>query len=110
MILPESSNQGERRALSPPRQSRKLRAHMTEPGTGGELRNSVYRRTTRSRRRMTAARQLAYRMLVPLGVGLIRFWWSLCRVRRIEGAEHLAAALAQAPSLGPCYWHQHQRE
>lgn len=81
---------------------------MTEPGTGGELRNSVYRRTTRSRRRMTAARQLAYRMLVPLGVGLIRFWWSLCRVRRIEGAEHLAAALAKAPSLVPCYWHQHQ--
>ena len=26
----------------------------------------------------------------------------------IEGAEHLDAALAKAPSLVPCYWHQHQ--
>ena len=27
---------------------------------------------------------------------------------RIAGEEHLAAALARAPSLVPCYWHQHQ--
>ncbi len=27
---------------------------------------------------------------------------------RVEGEEHLAAALARAPSLVPCYWHQHQ--
>jgi lysophospholipid acyltransferase (LPLAT)-like uncharacterized protein len=81
---------------------------MTDPGTGGELRNSVYRKTTRSGRRMTAARERGYRILVPIGVGLIRFWWSLCRVVRVEGAEHLEAALAKAPSLVPCYWHQHQ--
>jgi lysophospholipid acyltransferase (LPLAT)-like uncharacterized protein len=29
-------------------------------------------------------------------------------VVRIEGEEHLAASLARAPSLIPCYWHQHQ--
>ncbi len=27
---------------------------------------------------------------------------------RVEGQEHLDAALAKAPSLVPCYWHQHQ--
>src|SRR6185295_4048280 len=30
------------------------------------------------------------------------------RVVRVEGVEHLDAALAKAPSLIPCYWHQHQ--
>jgi lysophospholipid acyltransferase (LPLAT)-like uncharacterized protein len=44
----------------------------------------------------------------PLGAALIRAWWRSCRVVHIEGEEHLAAALARAPSLIPCYWHQHQ--
>src|SRR5687767_4191755 len=95
--------------LSPRQRSRKLRPHMTEPGTGGGLRNTVYRKSTRSARRMTASRRLIYRIfIVPLGVGLIRFWWRLGRVVRVEGMEHLEAALAQAPSFVPCYWHQHQ--
>ncbi|MDE2447728.1 MAG: lysophospholipid acyltransferase family protein, partial [Gammaproteobacteria bacterium] len=45
---------------------------------------------------------------VPLAIGLIRTWWRLCRVVHVEGLEHLEAALAKAPSLVPCYWHQHQ--
>ena len=45
---------------------------------------------------------------VPLGIGIIKSWWLMCRVVRIEGAEHLDAALAKAKSLVPCYWHQHQ--
>ena len=57
---------------------------------------------------MTRARRALYAVTVPLGVGVIRLWWRLCRVVRVEGAEHLAAALARAPSLVPCYWHQHQ--
>jgi lysophospholipid acyltransferase (LPLAT)-like uncharacterized protein len=32
----------------------------------------------------------------------------MCRVVRVEGEEHLAAALAKGSSLIPCYWHQHQ--
>lgn len=79
---------------------------MTDPGTG--LRNSLYRPITRSRRRMTPVRRLAYRILVFIGYRLVRFGWSLCRVVRVEGREHLDAALARAPSLIPCYWHQHQ--
>ena len=74
----------------------------------GRLRNTLYRTTTRSGRRMTRARRLLYAIAVPLAVGLIRAWWRMCRVQRIEGRDHLEAALARAPSLIPCYWHQHQ--
>jgi len=56
---------------------------------GGRLRNTLYRTTTRSSRRMTPARRLLYAIAVPLAVGLIRMWWRLCRVVRIEGLEHL---------------------
>jgi lysophospholipid acyltransferase (LPLAT)-like uncharacterized protein len=81
---------------------------MTESGPGGGLRNSLYRRITRSGRRMTLWRRMLYAVAVPLGVGIIRFSWLTCRVVRVEGAEHLEAALAKVPSLIPCYWHQHQ--
>jgi lysophospholipid acyltransferase (LPLAT)-like uncharacterized protein len=81
---------------------------MTDPGPGGGLRNSIYRRVTRSGRRMTAGRRFVYSLIVPLGLGLIRLWWLSCRVVRVEGQEHLDAALAKAPSLVPCCWHQHQ--
>ncbi len=83
---------------------------MTETGGDGDggLRNTIYRSVTRSGRRMTAARRLLYRIAVPLGIGIIRLWWRTCRVVRVEGAENLERALAKAPSLVPCYWHQHQ--
>ncbi|MBV8144085.1 MAG: lysophospholipid acyltransferase family protein [Gammaproteobacteria bacterium] len=78
------------------------------PDDQGRLRNTIYRTTTRSGRRMTPARRALYAIAVPLAVGLIHLWWRLCRVVRIEGIEHLDGALARAPSLIPCYWHQHQ--
>ena len=82
---------------------------MTEPGAGGGgLRNSIYRRVTRSQRRMTGGRRFLYSLAVPVGLGIIRLWWSTCRVVKVEGQAHLDAALAKAPSLVPCYWHQHQ--
>jgi len=81
---------------------------MTDTGPGDGLRNTIYRTLTRSGRRMTLARRLLYRIAVPLGLAIIRLWWRTCRVVRIEGEEHLAAALARQPSLIPCYWHQHQ--
>jgi lysophospholipid acyltransferase (LPLAT)-like uncharacterized protein len=81
---------------------------MTDPGPGEELRNTLYKTVTRSGRRMTRARRLLYAIAVPLGLGIIRLWWRTCRIRHIDGDEHLTAALAKAPSLVPCYWHQHQ--
>jgi lysophospholipid acyltransferase (LPLAT)-like uncharacterized protein len=77
-------------------------------GDDGGLRNTLYRTTTRSGRRMTPARRWLYKVAVPLGHTLIRAWWSMSRVTRVEGLAHLDAALARAPSLVPCYWHQHQ--
>jgi hypothetical protein len=77
-------------------------------GDDGNLRNTLYRTATRSSRRMTRARRALYAVAVPLGAALIRGWWRSCRVVRVEGEQHLAAALARAPSLIPCYWHQHQ--
>jgi lysophospholipid acyltransferase (LPLAT)-like uncharacterized protein len=80
---------------------------MSGPDDGG-LRNTIYRNTTRSSRRMTWWRRLLYRLAVPLAFGIIRAWFATCRVVRIEGAAHLDEALARAASLVPCYWHQHQ--
>lgn len=77
-------------------------------GDGGGLRNTLYRTATRSGRRMTRARRALYAVAVPLAAALVRLWWRCCPVVRIEGEEHFAAALARAPSLVPCYWHQHQ--
>jgi lysophospholipid acyltransferase (LPLAT)-like uncharacterized protein len=81
---------------------------MTDTGPGGELRNTVYKTVTRSGRRMTRARRALYAVIVPLGMTIIRLWWLSCRVKRVVGEENLDAALAKAPSLVPCYWHQHQ--
>jgi len=39
---------------------------------------------------------------------VLRFWWGTCRIVRVDGDEHLDAALGRAPSLLPCYWHQHE--
>jgi lysophospholipid acyltransferase (LPLAT)-like uncharacterized protein len=61
-----------------------------------------------SRRRLTPLRRLLYALLAPLAYGLLRAWWSSCRIVLVEGEEHLDAALSQAPSLLPCYWHQHE--
>lgn len=78
-----------------------------ESEPGGSLRNTLYRQETHSRRRMSPGRRLAYRIAVPLLLMLVRVWWRTCRVVAVRGEEHLEAALAQAPSLIPCFWHQH---
>lgn len=81
---------------------------MADTGSDGGLRNTLYRRLTRSGRRMTAARRLLYAMVVPVGLAIIRLWWASCRIVRVEGDEYLKAALDKAPSFVPCFWHQHQ--
>jgi len=81
---------------------------MTDPGPGGRLRKNLYRKETSTGRRMTFGRRLLYWLATPLALGILRFWWFTCRIVRVEGAEHLDAALAKAPSLIPCLWHQHQ--
>jgi hypothetical protein len=79
-----------------------------DPSTTGGLRNTLYKKETRSKRRMTPMRRLAWRMVAAVGVFLIKLFWRTCRVVRVVGDEHTAQALAQTPSLIPVYWHQHQ--
>jgi len=61
-----------------------------------------------STRRLTPLRRLAYAVLAPLLLGVIRLWWASCRVVRVIGGEHLEHALDAHGSLLPCYWHQHE--
>jgi len=61
-----------------------------------------------SRRQLTPVRRLLYALMAPVGLALLRLWWRSCRIVRVQGEEHLSAALAAAPSLLPCYWHQHE--
>lgn len=79
-----------------------------KPTTPGGLRNTLYKKETRSKRRMTPLRRFAWRIVAGLGVLLIKAFWRTCRVVRVIGDEHTAQALAQSPSLIPVYWHQHQ--
>ena len=72
------------------------------------LRNTIYEQQTRSGRRLTAGRLFLYRMIVPLGLTLIRAVWRSSRVVSVTGNEHITGALARAPSFIPVYWHQHQ--
>ena len=75
---------------------------------GGGLRNTIYEQQTRSGRRLTRGRLFLYRLLVPVGLSLVRLVWRWARVIRVIGAEHMTAALQRAPSFIPVYWHQHQ--
>lgn len=75
---------------------------------GGGLRNTIYQQQTSSGRRLTRRRLLLYRMLLPVGLALLRLGWAWCRVERVLGAEHIPEVLRRAPSFIPVYWHQHQ--
>jgi lysophospholipid acyltransferase (LPLAT)-like uncharacterized protein len=75
---------------------------------GGGLRNTIYQQQTRSGRRLTRSRLLMYSILVPVGLSLLRLVWRWSRVIQVIGADHIATALASAPSFIPVYWHQHQ--
>jgi len=81
---------------------------MSDQGPDEGLKNTFYRKTTRSSRTMTPLRRVLYAMAVPLGLGIVKSWVGTCRIVRVSGVENLEAALAKAPSLIPCYWHQHQ--
>jgi hypothetical protein len=79
-----------------------------EDKPGGGLRNTIYEQQTRSGRRLTRGRMFLYKIIVPMGVSLLRLVWNWSRVVRVIGAEHIASALGRAPSFIPVYWHQHQ--
>ena len=76
--------------------------------TTGELRNTLYKKETRSKRRMTPLRRFAWRIVAAVGVFLIKMFWRTCRVVRVVGDEYTGQALQGGSSVIPVYWHQHQ--
>jgi len=81
---------------------------LVEEKPDGGLRNTIYEQQTRSARRLTRGRLFLYKILLPLGLSLVRAVWGWSRVVRVIGAEHIGSALDRAPSFIPVYWHQHQ--
>ena len=73
----------------------------TDPEDAGGLRNTLYKKETRSKRRMTPMRRFAWRIVAAIGVVLIKLFWRSCRVVRVVGDEHMAAALATVAVADP---------
>lgn len=71
-------------------------------------RNTLYRKITRSGRRLTRTRRALYRLGVPIAGAVIRAWWAMTRVVAVRGDGRLAQALARHGTVIPVYWHQHQ--
>jgi lysophospholipid acyltransferase (LPLAT)-like uncharacterized protein len=71
------------------------------------LRNTLYRKVTKGRRRLTRARMLVYRLAVTLAWAAVRALWSTCRVTQVTGLERARQAVRESKSLIPVYWHQH---
>jgi hypothetical protein len=72
-----------------------------------ELRNTLYRKVTKGKRRLTRGRLLMYRVAVAIGYVLGRLLWASCRMQppiRLDGAEQ---AVREHKSIIPAYWHQH---
>ena len=79
----------------------------TEATENDEPRNTLYRKATRGRRRLTRGRMLLYRVAVVVAWYLVRFFWATCRVHRTVGLERAREAVREFRSLIPVYWHQH---
>ena len=72
-----------------------------------ELRNTLYRKVTKGKRKLTPARLLMYRVAVAVGYVLGRLLWASCRMQppiRIDAARQ---AVRENQSIIPAYWHQH---
>ena len=72
-----------------------------------ELRNTLYRKVTKGKRRLTRARMLMYRVAVVVGWGLVCMFWATCRMHRVIGLDAARATILASKSVIPVYWHQH---
>lgn len=63
-------------------------------------------RRTKSKRRLTPARMLMYRLAVLLGAAILEILWRTCRIR-ISGGERLASLIKEHGAVVPVFWHQH---
>jgi len=58
---------------------------LVEEKPGGGLRNTIYEQQTRSGRRLTRGRLFLYKILVPVGVSVLRLVWRWSRVVQVTG-------------------------
>jgi lysophospholipid acyltransferase (LPLAT)-like uncharacterized protein len=83
---------------------------MSEQGKEPEfeqLRNTLYRKVTKGKRRLTRSRLLVYRVAVFIGYWLGRALWASCRIQPALGFERARAAVREHRSVIPAFWHQH---
>lgn len=73
-----------------------------------QLRNTLYRKVTRAKRRLTRTRNMLYRMGAPIAGTIIRAWWAMTRVVAVLGEGRLQQAIAEHGAVIPVYWHQQQ--
>jgi lysophospholipid acyltransferase (LPLAT)-like uncharacterized protein len=69
--------------------------------------NTLYRKVTRGKRKLTRGRMLLYRVAVVVAWWLVRSLWASCRVTYVSGKAAAEQAARDHKSLIPVYWHQH---
>jgi lysophospholipid acyltransferase (LPLAT)-like uncharacterized protein len=77
------------------------------PGERAELRNTLYRKVTRGRRRLTRGRLFLYRLAVVVAYRIGRLLWWSARMQPAIGLDRARAVVREHRSLIPAYWHQH---
>lgn len=79
-----------------------------DPGTEHEeLRNTLYRKVTRGKRRLTPGRLFVYRVAVMLAYRLGRLLWWSNRMQPPIGLARARAAVREHHAVIPACWHQH---
>jgi lysophospholipid acyltransferase (LPLAT)-like uncharacterized protein len=71
------------------------------------LRNTLYRKVTKGKRRLTRGRVFVYRVAVAVAWWTVRALWASCRVVHVAGREGAAQTVRESKSVIPVYWHQH---
>jgi lysophospholipid acyltransferase (LPLAT)-like uncharacterized protein len=79
---------------------------MSEQTANKDYSDVEARRSTASRRRMSAGRRLYYFVGLPLLKGLVRLLWRSYRVEKLIGAEIAERIVTDGKVYAPCYWHQ----
>jgi lysophospholipid acyltransferase (LPLAT)-like uncharacterized protein len=77
------------------------------PEDGQQLRNTLYRKVTKGKRRLTPGRMFVYRVAVTITWRLVHFFWHSCRIQPIVGLEQARSVVRDSRAVIPVYWHQH---
>lgn len=71
------------------------------------LRNTLYRKVTKGKRRLTTGRMLVYRLAVAVAWRLVHLIWHTCRLQPIIGLQQAESIVRESRAIIPVYWHQH---